>query len=416
MPTQLRIQLARCVRSSCMADAREIQGRASPQPAQLFARKRAPTSAVPSACRSPLAGDARATGQGSTAGKPSACLRSSGFSSPAASGSSCMADAREIQGRASPQPAQLFARKRAPTSAAPSACRSPLAGDTRATGQGSTAGKPSTCLVSSAQMLLVFMVLDQTFQTGQGLQWSLGNPFFRGAAGGEHGEPDQQLGGTRGARARLQPPADLIESNQGGTAGVGAQALGEFVGPGVEDALEQLVVQLDVMDDTAAQEGVGQAPLAVAGDDDDRRRQMLGAGEWARPAGRGGRSGSRPIPAAGRWGSRAGPCRSRRSAARIRLVLIGLPELAGLQVARVGAQRNGRGCRPRAFAPRRGRRRAGRRPRRSRSAGRGRCCRSGPGSGTAGCRSSGQEIGHLGLAGAGVAGEQQRERGRRWRR
>jgi hypothetical protein len=75
-----------------MADAREIQGRASPQPAQLFARKRAPTSAVPSACRSPLAGDARTTGQGSTAGKPSACLRSSGFSSPAASGSSCMAD------------------------------------------------------------------------------------------------------------------------------------------------------------------------------------------------------------------------------------------------------------------------------------------------------------------------------------
>jgi hypothetical protein len=69
-----------------MADAREIQGRASPQPTQLFARKRAPTSAVPSACRSPLAGDARATEQGSTAGKPSACLRSSGFSSPAASG------------------------------------------------------------------------------------------------------------------------------------------------------------------------------------------------------------------------------------------------------------------------------------------------------------------------------------------
>jgi len=92
------------------------------------------------------------------------------------------------------------------------------------------------------------------------------------APGGQDREPDQQLGRAgRAAAALLELLAQVQEAAQGLGDALLAEG-GELVAPGVLYALQQVRVQLDVVEDAAAQEGLGEAALAVAGDDDDGRR------------------------------------------------------------------------------------------------------------------------------------------------
>ena len=182
------------------------------------------------------------------------------------------------------------------------------------------------------------MVLDQALQGRELVERHALDLVGGGALGGEHREPDEQLGGTGRAATLLQAPAHLQESLERLLLNRRRQACGELLCPGAEDTGEQLLAQLDMVHNAATQEGIGQAALAVAGDDDD------GRGPLAALDGRVGREGVVEAVVGELLEQVVGEVARRL----VDLVdeqhtlagrLVGLPQLALLQVARVGARR-----------------------------------------------------------------------------